>query len=125
MSRIEVLKFGSSVLRTREELPVAVDEIYRHWRSGCRVLAVVSAFEGVTDRLFKEADRLFRPGSSHEAAAFVATGEQRTATLLVGALIRSGIPSRLVEPHEIGLMAEGSSLESTPARVDVDALDRF
>ena len=125
MSGIEVLKFGSSVLRTLEELPVAVDEIYRHWRSGCRVLAVVSAFEGVTDRLFKEADTLFGSGSSPAAAAFVATGEQRTATLLVGALIRSGIPSRLVEPHEIGLVAEGSSLESTPVRVDAGALERF
>lgn len=79
MSRIVVLKFGNSVLRTLEKLPVAVDEIYRHWRSGCRVLAVVSAFEGVTDRLFKEADTLFGPGPSPAAAAFVATGEQRTA----------------------------------------------
>src|SRR5580698_5029540 len=59
MSAIEVLKFGSSVLRTPDDLPIAVDEIYRHWRNGCRVLAVVSAFEGVTDRLFKEATILF------------------------------------------------------------------
>jgi homoserine dehydrogenase len=125
MSKIEVLKFGSSVLRTPEELPVAVDEIYRHWRAGCRVLAVVSAFEGVTDRLFKEADTLFGAGASPAAAAFVATGEQRTATLLVGALVRCGIPSRLVEPHEIGLVAEGSSLESMPVQVDVGALERF
>ena len=62
MSMIEVLKFGSSVLRTPDELPVAVDEIYRHWRSGCRVLAVVSAFEGVTDGLIKEAADLFGSG---------------------------------------------------------------
>jgi hypothetical protein len=34
-----VLKFGSSVLRSRSELPVAVDEIYRRWRAGSRVVA--------------------------------------------------------------------------------------
>src|ERR1700727_1743550 len=58
MRQVEVLKFGSSVLRTPEELQVAVDEIYRRWRSCSRILAVVSAFEGVTDQLFNEASSL-------------------------------------------------------------------
>ena len=125
MSPVEVLKFGSSVLRTRDDLPVAVDEIYRHWRSGCRVLAVVSAFEGVTDQLFKEAESLFDADSEPATAAFVATGEQRTAELLVAALVRCGIPARAVEPEEIRLLAQGTSLESTPQSVDVAALERF
>jgi homoserine dehydrogenase len=125
MSMIEVLKFGSSVLRTPDDLPVAVDEIYRHWRAGRRVLAVVSAFEGVTDRLFKEASTLFGANPSPATAAFVATGERRTATLLVGSLIRCGVPARVIEPLEIGLVAEGTSLESSPVRVEVAALGRF
>jgi homoserine dehydrogenase len=125
MSAIEVLKFGSSVLRTPDDLPIAVDEIYRHWRNGCRVLAVVSAFEGVTDRLFKEATILFGAEPTAATASFVATGEQRTATLLVGVLIRCGIPARLVDPHEIGLIAQGSVLESDPVGVDVSALEGF
>ena len=125
MSMIEVLKFGSSVLRTPDELPVAVDEIYRHWRSGCRVLAVVSAFEGITDELIKEAADLFGSDCPAAAAAHVAKGEQRTAALLLESLSRSGIPSRMVEPHQIGLLARGSSLDSSPASVDVAALERF
>jgi hypothetical protein len=44
MPGVEVLKFGSSVLRSPRDLYVAVDEIYRRWRSGCRILAVVFAF---------------------------------------------------------------------------------
>jgi aspartokinase len=91
MSPVEVLKFGSSVLRSGDDLPVAVDEIYRYWRSGCRVLAVVSAFDGVTNRLFKEAESLFGADSEPATAAFVAAGEQRTAALLVAALVRCGI----------------------------------
>jgi homoserine dehydrogenase len=125
MSMIEVLKFGSSVLRTPDELPVAVDEIYRHWRSGCRVLAVVSAFEGVTDELIKEAADLFGSDCPAATAAYVAKGEHRTAAQLVESLSRSGIPSRMVEPHEIGLLAQGSSLDSSPASVDAAALERF
>jgi homoserine dehydrogenase len=125
MSPIEVLKFGSSVLRTRDDLPVAVDEIYRHWRSGCPVLAVVSAFEGVTDRLFKEAECLFGADSDDATAAFVAAGEERTATVLVDELVRCGMLARVVQPQEIRLLARGTSLESTPQSVDVAALERF
>ena len=110
MSVIEVLKFGSSVLRGSHDLHFAVDEIYRHWRSGCHVLAVVSAFEDVTDQLINEASEIFGTCCPEAAASYVATGEQKTAALLVGSLVRCGIPARLVEPREIGLLAEGSVL---------------
>ena len=125
MSLVEVLKFGSSVLRSPHDLPVAVDEIYRRWRCGCRVLAVVSAFEGVTNQLLAEASEQFTSCCPEAGAAYVATGEQKTAALLVGTLRRFGVPSRLVDPREIGLVAEGPLLESIPVSVDVPALERL
>ena len=125
MRQVEVLKFGSSVLRTPNDLQIAVDEIYRRWRSCSQVLAVVSAFSDVTDQLIKEASNLLATDLPEATAAYVAQGEQRTAALLVGSLARCGIPARIVEPHEIGLMAEGTSLESAPVQVDGAALERF
>ena len=54
MSRkVIVLKFGSSVLQSRADLPHAVHEIYRWIRRQYRVVAVVSAFAGETDRLLE------------------------------------------------------------------------
>jgi aspartokinase len=51
-SRITVLKFGSSVLRTVGDLPSVVREI-RRWLDGAsRVVAVVSAIGNTTDALF-------------------------------------------------------------------------
>ena len=125
MTQIDVLKFGSSVLRTPDDLPVAVDEIYRRWRSGSKVLAVVSAFEGITDQLINEAESLFATSESGATAAYVAQGEQRTAALLVASLVRCGMPARLVQPRDIGLIAEGTPLESTPVSVDAAALGQF
>jgi homoserine dehydrogenase len=125
MHSIEVLKFGSSVLRTPDDLHIAVDEIYRRWRSNRRVLAVVSAFEGVTDQLIRDASDLFGTASPHATSAYVATGEQRTAALLAGLLELSGIPARVVEPREMGLRAEGDALESIPTGIDRPALERF
>lgn len=123
MPDVEVLKFGSSVLRSPGDLHIAVDEIYRRWRGGRRILAVVSAFEGVTDRLMTEVGDVLGADRSEAEAAYVATGEQRTAALLVGSLQNSGIPSRLVDPREIGLVAEGSFMESTPVRLDNAVFD--
>ena len=125
MQNIEVLKFGSSVLRSANELHLAVDEIYRRWRCHCQVLAVVSAFEGVTDQLIREAAALVATDTEEATATYIAQGEQRTAALLVASLTQSGIPSRLIEPHEIGLLAEGSSLDSAPVGIDLTAFGRL
>ena len=125
MPEIEVLKFGSSVLRTPRDLHIAVDEIYRRWRCGSRILAVVSAFEGVTDELMAEVANELGTNCSEASAAYVATGEQRTAALLMGSLQNCGVPSRLIDPREIGLIAEGSFTESTPVRVGAAVFDQL
>jgi homoserine dehydrogenase len=125
MCKIEVLKFGSSVLRSPKNLHVAVDEIYRRWRSGCRILAIVSAFEGVTDELLAHALDIVGEDCPEATAAYVATGEERTAALLQGSLHQHGLPSRLVNPREIALLAEGPLLESAPIRADSSALKRL
>jgi homoserine dehydrogenase len=125
MPLVEVLKFGSSVLRSPGDLHVAVDEIYRRWRAGCRVLAVVSAFEGVTNQLMDEVMDLLGAECPEATAAYIATGEQQTAALLHGSLRQYGLPSRIVSPSEIGLIAEGSILDGAPIRLDKTALERL
>ena len=125
MPPIQILKFGSSVLRSSGDLHVAIDEIYRCFRSGHLVLAVVSAFEGITDKLVGEVTAALGPECPEAAAAFIATGESQTAALLHGALRQYGLPSRIADPREIGLMAEGGPLESMPVSVDRTALERL
>src|SRR4030088_2980751 len=115
MLPIIVLKFGSSVLATAGDLPLAVDEVYRHLRKGCRVLAVVSAFAGDTDRLFSRSRAILgEEAAPHAVAAFVATGEWQSAALLAGALLRSGVAARIVDPREIRFAVQGAALEADP-----------
>src|ERR1700722_14836970 len=125
MIPVEVLKFGSSVLRNPGDLHVAVDEVSRRWRSGYRVLAVVSAFEGVTDELIDDVADTVGLDCPEATAAYVATGEQKTAALLLGSLRQYGLPARLVTPREIGLIAEGSPLESAPVRVEAGSVEKL
>ena len=117
-----VLKFGGSVLRSAADLPAVADEIYRHLRDGKRVLAVVSAFEGQTDELLRTARARFGDDAPTATACFAVTGEQQSAALLAGCLVRSGVSARVMEPREIGLSVHGSTLEAEPHSIDRNAI---
>jgi homoserine dehydrogenase len=126
-----VLKFGSSALRSEADLPLAVHEIYREWRAGNRVLAVVSALGCTTDDLLKRAQQLGLPPQREGLAALLGTGETAAAALLTLALDRSGIPATLLDPIQIGLITEdrdggclGDCLGAAPISVDVSRLRR-
>jgi homoserine dehydrogenase len=117
---IVVLKFGSSVLQTEANLPLAIEEIYREWRAGRRVIAVVSAFSGVTDRRFAQTRAL--TDDLFEQAAWVAGGEEESGTKLTAALVEHGVSARYVDAREAGLRAHGDPHESTPVSLNADYL---
>ncbi len=112
---IVCLKFGSSVLRTAADLPWCVQQVYGHVRRGERVVAVVSAFAGVTDALYARAREHGR--EERATAALVATGEHESAALLALALDRSGVPARLLGPQAVRLRTRGPVLDAEPAEV--------
>lgn len=118
-----VLKFGSSVLRTAADLPSAVHEIYRYSRDGFDVAAVVSAFDGVTDRLLSRARALGADTSLgigvSGLAALVASGERESAASLQIALAQAGIPASVLDPLAAGLRVDGDGLAGEPVDLSV------
>ncbi len=123
MSRkVIVLKFGSSVLHSRAELPRAVHEIYRWIRRQYRVVAVVSAFAGETDRLLGTvAD--YRDACAEAIARVVATGEEVATAFLALELDRFGIPAQVLDPSQIQLIAETTSNDTEPVSADILAIE--
>ena len=99
--QIRVLEFGSSVLRSEADLPIAVQEIYREWRRGAAIVAVVSAFGdfgtfgNTAADLLKRAEQLGLPPSPGAVAA---------SALLTLALQRSGLPATLLDTHTARLL---------------------
>jgi homoserine dehydrogenase len=116
--RIIVLKFGSSVLGTRADLLNAVHEIYRWYRDGWQVVAVVSALGSTTETLLAEARELAAQSQPEATAELLATGERHSAALLGIALDRAGIEATVVDPREIGMTVAGSALDSELTAVD-------
>src|SRR5438552_18901517 len=95
--KIVVLKFGSSVLRSEDDLPSAVHEIYRWWRDGAQVIAVVSAFGDTTDQLMRRAERVCERPDKSVLPSLLATGEATSSALLTLALNKVGIAARLLD----------------------------
>jgi acetylornithine deacetylase len=126
MSRhpLVVLKFGSSVLGTERDYAAAVAGIQRHLQRGERVLAVVSALKGATDRLLADA-HFFGPEPEPAAtASLLATGESASAARLALALDAAGVEAALLDPGAIGLMTHGPLLDADPVAVNGDAVGR-
>ena len=115
---IIVLKFGSSVLRKESDLPTAVHEIYRWWRQGNQVVAVVSAFGDTTDQLTKRANEACDDPDDALVAALLATGEAASSALLGLALNRAGIPATVLDAERAGLTTTGSTLDSNLVSVN-------
>ena len=115
-----VLKFGSSVLRSTEDLPTAVHEIYRHVREGKRVVAVVSAFGNTTQELIEQANSFHQNPTPAVLATLVSTGEQNASAFLSLALSRAGIPNTLQLSPQCSLQTEGPLLDATPVAFDVE-----
>src|SRR6266478_2048675 len=109
---LRVVKFGSSVLRGVEDLPLVVEEIARWLGREQYVRAVVSAFRNITEQLFKRASAYGEPTNEEAVARLVPTGEEAAAALLALALGRAGIGAKLLGPEQIRLIAEGTPLDA-------------
>jgi homoserine dehydrogenase len=119
MSReVIVLKFGSSVLRSRADLPLAVHEVYRWIRRQYDVVAVVSAFAGETDRLLGTVEG-YRDANPEAIARVVATGEEVATAFLALELDHFGIPAQVLDPSQIQLIAETESNDTEPVSADI------
>src|SRR5438270_2555959 len=119
-----VLKFGSSVLRSEEDLPRVVHEIYRWVRRGHRVLAVVSALGSTSTELLETALGYGAKPSQAAIAALVSTGEATSVALLALALDRAGIPCALLDAARMGFGTRGLILDADPCELDEPAILR-
>jgi homoserine dehydrogenase len=121
---IVVLKLGSSVISERSRIPEAVTEIYRIVRDGRRVLAVVSAFEGVTDRMLEDARALGCGHDNVHLPRYVALGEETSAALLTLACDRAGLQAQTLSVAQLGLAARGSIESAEPTGLDPGAIEQ-
>ena len=119
---IMILKFGGSVLRDRNCFDVVVDECHRAVHSGHRVIAVISAYQGMTDMLQAEIDDQHAHLDPGAVTSLLSLGEVLAAGAAGLALVDSGLEAHVANAAELQLRAEGDPLDAHPSSVDVGAI---
>jgi homoserine dehydrogenase len=121
---VVVLKFGSSILKDQSCAPAVASELYGHVRAGRKVVAVVSALGGHTDRLLADARELGLDHENELLPAYVALGEEKAAALVAIACDRIGLDACALSVRELGIVAEGPVEHAHPVSLQAEALNR-
>src|ERR1700685_1012619 len=88
-----VQKYGGTSVGSIERIKAVAERVVRARDGGDRIVVVVSAMAGETNRLFHLASELSESPSARETDVLVATGEQVSAALLAIRLHSMGHPT--------------------------------
>jgi len=105
MSATAVMKFGGTSVGSTERIGAVANRVAEYVRAtGERVVVVVSAMSGETDRLIELARKISPEKSpGHEFDQLLASGEQVSSALTALALRREGIPAKALLAPNVGL----------------------
>jgi aspartate kinase len=117
-----VQKFGGTSVGTTDRIKSVAARVARYHSRGDKIVVVVSAMSGVTDRLIQLARDIMPLPTEREMDMLLATGEQTTISLAAMALHVLGVPAVSVTGAQAGIVTDGvhtkaKILNITPKRV--------
>lgn len=118
-AEIRVVKLGSSAVEGPGDIARVVDvELSPAVARGEKIVAVVSAWRGETDRRQAFAESLGRGRRSPYAAHFISLGESEAAYALAIACAAAGLDAAVLDIETLALRAEGPETDAAPCDVD-------
>lgn len=124
--RLTVQKYGGTSVATPDRIRRAAERALARQRAGGRVVVVVSAMSGETNRLLALGHLISkRPEESpdlRELDALAATGEQVTATLTALAIRAAGGKARSFLAHQIRILTDTAFGNATIRGIETERL---
>ncbi|MGK0373623.1 MAG: homoserine dehydrogenase [Arenicella sp.] len=117
-----VLKFGGSVLSSPADFARITSEIQSRLDEGSQVIAVLSAYFGVTEQLISQAKNSHLCSDSVEYAELIASGEFQSASDLSNHLIQHGFNASYKAPSAFSFIAQGMRDCATPISIDAEKI---
>jgi aspartate kinase len=123
-----VQKYGGTSVGTIERIRRVADRVAQSQREGHRVVVVLSAMSGETDRLIKLAHETTPSPDERELDMLLSTGERVTIALLAMELRGRGINARSFTGRQVGIITDSAHTKARIARVTAhrirEALDQ-
>ena len=101
-----VQKFGGTSVGTIERIQLVAERAVRTHRKGNRVVVVVSAMAGETNRLVDLAGQLTRAPHHREIDVLLASGEQVSIGLVALAICEKGVEARSFLGHQVRITTD-------------------
>lgn len=117
-----VQKYGGTSMGSVERIEHVANKVASFHKQGHKVVVVVSAMSGETDRLLKLAKAIDPKGSQREFDQIAATGEQVTIALLAIALQKAGVPSRSFTGWQVPIRTDNAHMKARIQSIDPEAL---
>ena len=117
-----VQKYGGTSVGSTERIKLVADRVVRARVKGDRVVVVVSAMAGETNRLFALANELSEDPSARETDVLVATGEQVSAALLAIRLRALGYPTVSFLAYQLKIITDARHGGARIKSIDGDRL---
>ncbi|MCP4127699.1 MAG: aspartate kinase [Gammaproteobacteria bacterium] len=123
-----VQKYGGTSVGTIERIEAVAAKVAAARSRGDRLVVVVSAMSGETNRLIKLATDIDQRPDPREMDVLVSTGEQVTIALLCMALNKIGCPARSYTGGQIRILTDQAhgkarilDIDNAPVRADLEA----
>jgi aspartate kinase len=97
---IIVQKYGGTSLADPDRIANVANRVVKGWRDGDKMVVVLSAMAGETDRLIKLATELSEDPDPRELDVLLASGEQVTVSLFSMFLRSQGVPATSLLSHQ-------------------------
>ena len=101
-----VEKYGGTSVADPERIQAVAENVAASSRAGDRMVVVVSAMSGETNRLLQLAESIDPEASARELDVLVSTGEQVTIALLSMALHRLGVDARSYLGYQVRILTD-------------------
>ena len=105
---IIVQKYGGTSVGNPDRIANVANRVIKGWRHGNKMVVVLSAMAGETDRLIKLGNELAEYPDPRELDALMATGEQVTVSLFSIYLKSQGIPATSLLSHQARIYTDRS-----------------
>ncbi|MBH0181940.1 MAG: aspartate kinase [Nitrospira sp.] len=117
-----VQKYGGTSVGSIERIHRVADRVVRAQREGHRIVVVLSAMSGETDRLLKLAHEATPVPDERELDMLLSTGERVTIALLAMELRGRGINARSYTGRQVGIITDSAHTNARIARVTADRI---